>query len=84
MKIGKHGCTWRCWSRERGHFGRSYAPDQIALTYWFANAPQQSVTLRYHADWHQRNLADLTALVEHIDRHMVAPEPVRPLTDDLR
>ncbi len=66
-----------------GAFGRSYAPDQIALTYWFANAPEQSVTLRYHADWHQHNLAELTALVERIDRHMVAPNAVWPLTDDL-
>ena len=72
---------WRCWSRA-GAFGRSYAPDQIALTYWFANAPE-SVTLLHHAGWHQRNLADLTALVERIDRHMVAPNAVLTLTDDL-
>lgn len=64
-------------------FGRSYTPDRIALTYWFANAPEQSVTLRYDANWHQRNMADLTALVERIDRHMVAPNAVWPLTDDL-
>lgn len=64
-------------------FGRTFAPEQIALTYWFANAPQQSVTLRYDSTWHQRNWAELTALVERLDRRLDASDAIWPLTDEL-
>ena len=66
-----------------GGLGRQYKPEQMAITYWFAEAPEKSVTIRYDATQHTRNLAELKALVERVDRRMVAPNAIWPLTESL-
>ena len=63
--------------------GRSYRPEQVAITYWFAEAPQKSVTLTYDAQQHARNWATIRATVERIGRRLVAPNAIWPLTDNL-
>jgi hypothetical protein len=62
--------------------GPAIPPHGIAITYWFANAPQQSVTLSYDAATHAQVWAELTAAVERIERRLVAPAAIWPLTDD--
>lgn len=62
--------------------GRSYKPEQVHMTYWFAAAPEQSVTIDYTQQAHARNWAELRATVERIDRRMVAANAVWPLTDN--
>lgn len=62
--------------------GRTISPEQVSITYWFANAPHQSVSLTYDAATHARVWAELTATVERIGRRLVAPSAVWPLTDD--
>lgn len=63
--------------------GFTYKPEQVAITYWFAQEPEQSVTIRYTAEQHARNLAELKATVERIDRRMIAPNAIWPLTESL-
>ena len=62
--------------------GRTYAPEQIKLTYWFARAPEKSVTIHYDTVQHTRNWAELTAEVERIERRLAVPNAIWPLTDD--
>lgn len=62
--------------------GRALPPEQIALTYWFVRAPEHAVTIRYDADWHRRNWAEISATIGRIARRLVAPHAVWPLTDD--
>lgn len=62
--------------------GRVIPPEQIAITYWFANAPQHSVTLHYDDNTHAQVWAELTAAVQRIERRLVAPTAIWPLTDD--
>ena len=62
--------------------GRSYAPEQVSITYWFAREPEKSVTLGYTKAQHSEVWAELEALAERLDRRMVAPDAVWPLTDD--
>ena len=63
--------------------GHTYTPEQVAITYWFANDPHQSVTLSYTQAQHARNWAELKATVERIDRRLAAPNAIWPLTDTL-
>ncbi len=65
-----------------GALGYTYRPDQVAITYWFAEAPEKSVTLRYDAAQHARNWATIKATTERIDRRMVAPDAIWPLTEN--
>lgn len=63
-------------------FEREIAPEQVSITYWFAQAPEKSVTINYDSDWHRRNLTDLKALSAKISRRLIASDAVWPLTDD--
>lgn len=60
----------------------AYAPEQIALTYWFAERPEAPVTLRYNSDWFRRDWAIITATLGRIDRLLQTPTAIWPLTDD--
>lgn len=62
--------------------GRSVPPEQIAITYWFANAPERSVSLTYDTPSHLRFWAELTAAVGRIERRLIAPTAIWPLTDN--
>lgn len=64
--------------------GRQYRPEQVKMTYWFANAPEQSITLAYTQAAHAKTWAELTATAERIERRMAAPHAIWPLTDNLR
>jgi hypothetical protein len=61
--------------------GRPIAPEQIALTYWFVRAPEQSVTIQYDAAWHARNWADIRATIGRIERRLSAPTAIWPLVE---
>ncbi len=62
--------------------GFDYHPEQVAITYWFTQAPEKSVTLRYDGQQHARNWATIRATAERIDRRLVAPTAIWPLTDN--
>lgn len=57
-------------------------PEHLSLTYWYVNAPDQAVTIQYSAQAHEMNWAELTAIVEAIDRQLTTLD-IMPLTDDL-
>lgn len=63
--------------------GSAIEPEQISLTYWFAEDPAHPTTLHYSAAAHRDSWARLSGLVDEIvlseDR-----DGVRPLTSDLR
>lgn len=63
--------------------GHTYRPDEVAITYWFAEAPEQSVTIRYTTEWHRQNWAEIKATVGRIKRRLAAVDAIWPLTDDL-
>ncbi|MGB1252623.1 MAG: PD-(D/E)XK nuclease family protein [Candidatus Promineifilaceae bacterium] len=63
--------------------GHSYHPDDVSMTYWFAEAPEQSVVIRYNSDWHRQNWAEIKATIGRIERRLAASEAIWPLTDDL-
>jgi hypothetical protein len=56
--------------------------EHLSLTYWYVNAPDEGVTIRYNAQAHEKNWAELTAIVEEID-HQLTSLDILPLTDDL-
>lgn len=56
-------------------------PDQVSLTYWYADAPDHPLTIAYSQAWHEQNWADIEALVAQIDARL-AQDGVWPLTDD--
>lgn len=57
-------------------------PEKLSLTYWYVNAPDAAVTIRYSAQAHEKNWAELTAIVEQIDSQLTTLDSL-PLTDDL-
>ena len=62
--------------------GRSYRPDDVAMTYWFAEAPDQSVTIRYNSEWHRQNWAEIKATIGRIERRLASPDAEWPLATD--
>jgi hypothetical protein len=63
--------------------GRALKPEQVSLTYWYANAPEDPpITFAYDADWHNQNWSGLRALLDELDRRLADGERW-PLTDDL-
>jgi hypothetical protein len=58
-------------------------PDQIALTYWFAAAPEATVTFPYSAAVHQRNWEELTRIVDALDRLLREDPPRWPEVNPL-
>lgn len=57
-------------------------PDRLTLTYWYVNAPADSVELHYSREWHKENWAYLGELVTEVDRQLDTGETL-PLTSDL-
>ncbi len=57
-------------------------PEQISMTYWFAHAPERSVTLDYDTERHHAFWAMLQATVERLDQRLLTPQAVWPLTED--
>jgi CRISPR/Cas system-associated exonuclease Cas4 (RecB family) len=58
-----------------------FHPDHIAITYWYATAPDEPITIAYNRPWHERNWAELTAVVSQIEAQL-AQGGLWPLTDD--
>ncbi|MFQ5435806.1 MAG: PD-(D/E)XK nuclease family protein [Anaerolineae bacterium] len=61
--------------------GQTFAPDQIAITYWFANDHETPHSIQYDAGWHAQNWADIQALAAQIETRAASGD--WPLTDDL-
>ena len=61
--------------------GEPAQPEQVTLIYWFADAPDDPLTLAYDAGRHATDRTRLTALIREIEAH---DEAVWPLTDDAR
>lgn len=61
---------------------RTVEPEQVALTYWFVRAPAESVTLRYDAETHKQNWAEIVDLLAQVDSAQ-AREEIWPLTTDV-
>jgi len=61
--------------------GRPLDPEKVALTYWFVQAPQATVTVPYSREAHAQNWQRLTDLVGRIDVRLSEEGPW-PLTDD--
>lgn len=64
-----------------GAFGRQISPEQIKLTYWFANAPADSVIIPYSEAMHRSNWQKMLTVVDKIDGNLLA-EDEWPLTDN--
>ena len=60
---------------------RPILPDQVRLTYWFANDPAASVTIDYGPGQHQANWRQITDLIAQIDRQ-ISNDQAWPMTDD--
>lgn len=58
------------------------SPEQIAMTYWYANDPTKSVTIPYSQAQHDQNWAELQAAVSTIEHRLQDPT-IWPLTDNL-
>lgn len=61
--------------------GRPIDPDEVTLTYWFVQAPQNVVTISYSREAHARNWQQLADLVRRIDDRL-SEGGAWPLTDD--
>jgi RecB family exonuclease len=61
--------------------GQSLSPGQVAMSYWYANAPRATVTIQYDEAWHATNWADLQQTVGEISLLENAGAEW-PLTDD--
>lgn len=59
----------------------AFAPDRLSFTYWYVEDPDHPRIIRYDAAAHRHNLAELEAVVAHIDEQLVSGE--WPLTDVL-
>lgn len=55
--------------------------EQIHISYWYADAPEQSVTIAYNEAWHRQNWDDIEAIVAQIDAQL-AEGGIWPLSDD--
>lgn len=60
-------------------FGGKIEPEQVSLTYWFAEEPQNPETFQYNAAQHEGNRAYLTALITEVVGNR---QEVWPLTTD--
>ena len=63
--------------------GQPYRPDQVSLTYWFAQAPEKTVTFQYTAAEHEQQTAALQSLITQLDSQLAEGKSVWPLTDNL-
>ncbi|MCA9933218.1 MAG: PD-(D/E)XK nuclease family protein [Ardenticatenaceae bacterium] len=59
---------------------RPFPPEAIAITYWYATAPNKPRTIHYDAAWHAQNWAEIQAIVAQIDAQLQAD--TWSLTDD--
>ena len=64
--------------------GYTYRPADVQLLYWFARAPEKSVTLHYSAEQHQATRRELLATLDQLDSRLPTPLATWPLTDDLQ
>lgn len=64
--------------------GQPIAPDDISLTYWYVREPDAPRTIRYSADWHAANWAEIRAIAAQIDAQLAdESDAAWPLTDHL-
>ncbi|MCB0016234.1 MAG: PD-(D/E)XK nuclease family protein [Anaerolineales bacterium] len=63
--------------------GQLYRPEQVSLTYWFAQAPEKTVTFSYTSAEHDQQEAVLRALITQLDEQLADGELIWPLTDNL-
>lgn len=64
--------------------GRPVAPEQVTLIYWFADAPDDPLTLPYDAARHAANRQRLTALIDEIEALCRKNVETWPLTPEAR
>lgn len=60
--------------------GARFAPEQIAITYWYVSEPDAPRTIHYDAAWHEQNWAEIQQLVAQIEVQLAEGE--WPLTED--
>lgn len=60
--------------------GQPVQPEQVAMVYWFADSPDDPLTLAYDAARHVANHERLVALIREITRR---DEDIWPLTDNV-
>ncbi len=61
--------------------GQSLSPEQIQMTYWFSNFPQQPAHIPYSQEQYHQDESYLLALIEEIQ---ALDEETAPLTEDER
>jgi hypothetical protein len=62
--------------------GQTLSAGQVAMTYWYANAPQAPVTLRYDEAWHEANWTELQQML-HEMAALENADSEWPLTDNV-
>ena len=63
--------------------GKVFRPEQVTLTYWFVEAPNQPITFRYDALEHDRHHQALQGIVEQLEHHLSDDDDkIWPLTDN--
>ncbi len=62
--------------------GAEIDPDQLHISYWYVNRPDQSVTIGYNAATHQKNWARLTQVAADLAAQIAADEPIWALTEN--
>ena len=61
--------------------GRKFAPEDIAITYWYVSEPNAPRTIGYDGRWHEQNWAEIQQLVAQIESQL--DEGEWPLTANL-
>jgi hypothetical protein len=61
--------------------GAHFAPEQIAVTYWYVSEPDKPRTIRYSQSWHEQNWTQIEQLAGQIESQLLLDE--WPLTNDL-
>jgi CRISPR/Cas system-associated exonuclease Cas4 (RecB family) len=65
-------------------FGKRIEPEQVSLTYWFAEAPQHPETFHYETAQHEDNRAYLTQLIAEVIGNKQGVWPLTADTDHCR
>ena len=63
--------------------GKSYRPEQVSLTYWFVQAPEQPITFRYSQNEYLDHYKELGQLVGQLETLHNEQLDIWPLTENL-
>ena len=61
---------------------RGYAPERVAMLYWFAEDPQHSIEIPYSSDVHANTQTDITRLMQALHDWLQSGFPTHPVTSD--